>query len=90
MIGRSNRAETRNPVLMLPAMRKLQALDPHTRTIVHEILRELQDDARVRAEESWRRHKGPMAAYWKSIAVYAGHIARTISPHRRRKRTIDL
>ena len=67
-----------NPLLGLPAIAKLQALDPACREGVRAILLELSTDAAGRAEASWRRHKGPMAAYWKAVAVYAKHTARAL------------
>jgi hypothetical protein len=42
------------------------------------VLLAIAADARGRADESWRKHKGPMAAYWKAASVYAGHIAKAI------------
>lgn len=79
MRPRSSRPEVRNPILALPASDRLRTIDPETRSIIHGILLELQADARGRAEESWRRHKAPMAAYWKAVSVYAGHIARALN-----------
>ncbi|WP_267381538.1 MULTISPECIES: hypothetical protein [unclassified Sphingomonas] len=58
-------------------MRLLQ-LDPHTRELLRGVLLDLAMDARTRAEDSWRRHKAPMAAYWKAVSVYAGHLARVL------------
>ena len=43
------------------------------------MLIDLRRDALARAEKSWRSHKAPMAAYWKSVAVYAGHLARVLA-----------
>jgi hypothetical protein len=76
MTPRSDRREVRNPVLALPAAQKLLALDPATREILAELLGDLAIDARGRAQESWRKNKGPMAAYWKAVGAYAGHIRR--------------
>lgn len=73
---RSNQREVRNPVLALPAARRILELEPAAREAIAEILGELALDARGRAEESWRKHKGPMACYWKAVAVYAGHLRR--------------
>jgi hypothetical protein len=42
------------------------------------LLLDIRQDAQVRAEKSWRSHKAPMAAYWKAVAVYAGHAARLL------------
>lgn len=75
---RSNRIETRNPVLALPATRRLLALPRDQQEVIYDILRDLAADAQSRAEKCWRTHKGPMAAYWKAAAVYAGHLAKVI------------
>ena len=71
---RSSLAETRNPVLTLPAMRKLQALPADQRGLLVELLNELSQDAGSRAQKSWAKSKGPMAAYWKAVEVYSKHI----------------
>lgn len=78
MAERSNRAEVRNPVLVLPGFKLLLALPPEAREAVRQVCRDLAVDARQRADKCWRTHKAPMAAYWKCVAVYAGHIARAI------------
>ena len=67
-----------NPVLCLPSVAMLRALPPASRSALRAVLRDLQLDARARGEQSWRRHKGPMAAYWKAVSVYAGHIGRAL------------
>ncbi len=59
-------------------MRALRSLPLHTRELLAELLGELALDARQRADTSWRRHKAPMAAYWKAVSVYAGHIRRAL------------
>lgn len=76
---RSNRAEVRNPVLALPSAAKLQALDGDSRAALRAALVDLRNDARERAAECWRRHKAPMACYWKAVSVYANHLARALS-----------
>ena len=81
-IARSARAEVRNPVLALPAMELVAALDPEAWAVLGAILRDVAADARERADKSWRTHKAPMAAYWKAVSVYAKHIARAVTPHR--------
>lgn len=78
MIPRSNRREVRNPVLALPAARKLQAQPLEVRELLAQLLAELAEDAQRRAAEAWRKHKAPMAAYWKACAVYAGHLRRVL------------
>lgn len=78
MTARSSRAVVRNPLLALPAAAQIQALDPAAKVALHALLKELQADCRVRAEECWRKHKAPMAAYWKATAVYANHTSRLL------------
>jgi hypothetical protein len=78
MMPRSNRAEVRNPVLALPGMCRLRTLPQPMREALAALLDDIATDARARAEQCWRRHKAPMAAYWKAVAVYARHIARAI------------
>lgn len=75
---RSSRQHVRNPVLTLPAAKRLQALDSASREALRAVLKDLAVDARARAEQSWRAHKGFMAAYWKTVSVYAGHLARAL------------
>jgi hypothetical protein len=73
---RSNKAIVRNPILALPAFKKLERLPRPAREALADVLWELGADATERADECWRKHKAPMAAYWKACAVYARHIAR--------------
>ena len=70
--------ETRNPMLALPGVQRLAELDPHQREILVQILSDIRHDARARAELSWKRHKGPMACYWRALSTYAGHLARAV------------
>jgi hypothetical protein len=76
MNHRSNRAEVRNPVLSLPAARRLREMPREQRDPIAALLLELGDDASRRAAEAWRKHKAPMAVYWKAVAVYARHLGR--------------
>ena len=78
MSDRSNRREVRNPVLSLPAVKRLDELSPETRAIVADILGDLVSDARARAQQSWVKNKGPMAAYWKAVGAYAHHFRRVV------------
>jgi hypothetical protein len=41
-------------------------------------LQDLKTDAGERAKYSWKKHKAPMALYWKVISVYSGHLIRSI------------
>jgi hypothetical protein len=78
MTERSNLREVRNPVLALPAARKIMALSPEVRAVLAELFGELAADCRDRAEKCWRTHKPPMAAYWKACAVVAGHVRKVL------------
>ena len=77
--SRSAKAVVRNPVLALPAISALQALSPDSRRALRLVLKDLQADARAKADKCWRTHKAPMAAYWKAVAVYANHTARALA-----------
>ena len=68
---RSNRAEIRNPILALPAIARLRELDPEVRVALQELLLDLQQDARARAETSWRRsqHIGQPAASMQATSL---------------------
>jgi hypothetical protein len=79
---RSRRREVRNPVLRLPAMQALMDLDEDSRRALTTVLLDLKVDARGQAEQAWTRHKAPMAAYWKAVSVYAGHVARALAVQR--------
>lgn len=75
---RNSRVEVRNPILALPSFQRIAALPPESRAAISELLAGMSEDARQRAEKSWRKNKGPMAAYWKAVSVYAKHIDRAI------------
>ena len=75
---RSARLEVRNPMLALEATARLQELPAEQRALLAELLEELATDAHARAEEAWRRRKGPMAAYWRAVGVYGRHTSRAI------------
>lgn len=68
-------AECANPILALPALQGILALDPAVRAALRALLLDLRADARQRAETSWRSRKAPMAAFWMALSVYAGHLA---------------
>jgi hypothetical protein len=67
-----------NPLLELPAMAELLALPEPERRALAALLSELGTQAHTKAEVSWRQRKGPMAAYWRAVGVYAGHTARAL------------
>lgn len=72
-VERSKKAEVRNPLIGLPASRRIKELPSDARAAIAELLTELASDAAIRAEKAWAKSKGPMAAYWKAVAVYAKH-----------------
>jgi hypothetical protein len=78
MTDRSLKAHVRNPVLALRSAEKLQQLPEESRLLLAEILKELASDARGRAQQSWRRNKGPMAVYWKAVGAYSSHLSRAV------------
>lgn len=73
---RSALPTVRNPILALPAWRRLKALPTRSRKALAIVLRALGRDANERGERLWRKKKPPMAAYWKAVGVWARHIAR--------------
>jgi hypothetical protein len=77
---RSSLREVRNPMLALPSTQRLLALPPSQRAVLRAVLLDLQREAREKAELCWRTHKAPMAAYWKAVSVYAGHLAKVTKP----------
>jgi hypothetical protein len=54
------------------------SLSADNKTALIHALTALRTDALKRAEHCWKKHKAPMALYWKVIGVYAGHLARSI------------
>ncbi|SPA23747.1 hypothetical protein CBM2633_U10091 [Cupriavidus taiwanensis] len=71
-----------NPLLRLPAARKLLALPEDQRRAVAEVFRELRDQSNAEAELAWKRRKGPMAAYWRAVSTYARHVAHALKVNR--------
>ena len=66
--------DPRNPLVRLPSMVEARGLlDNAQREALALVLWDLQREANRMAEESWRKRKGPMAAYWRSVATYARH-----------------
>lgn len=57
---------------------RFAALPAPARAALRDCLLTLREDALARAEMQWRRHKAPMALYWKALGVYAGHLARAL------------
>ena len=78
MSNRSFRPDVRNPVLGLPAVQKIAGFEPDVRAALASLLKDLSLTVREKAQESWRKNKGPMAVYWKAVGAYAGHINRAL------------
>lgn len=78
MNDRSTRREVMNPVLSLPSVKRLETLSPETREVLACILVDLTKDARSRAQQSWLKNKGPMAAYWKAVGAYSNHLKNVV------------
>ena len=81
-VARSNSAAVRNPVAADPevaaCMARLAAEHPAAAEALRACLRALSSKWRGQAEHSWRKHKGPVAAYHKANAVNARHLALAI------------
>lgn len=77
-MSRSEQRIVANPLLALDGVKALRALDPTVRATIASALKEVQLDARERADKAWRTHKAPMAVYWKAVGVYAGHLSRVL------------
>jgi hypothetical protein len=74
MSDRSSRADVRNPMLALPSVQAMATLPTPLLDHLRAALREVEADARARADKCWNTHKAPMAAYWKAKAVDARHL----------------
>lgn len=76
---RSTRPDVRNPLLQLESARRLgEWLTSSTAQVLAMFLTDISRDARARAAECWKRHKAPMALYWKIVAVYARHFVQIL------------
>ena len=75
MNARSARPDVRNPLLRLPSAADVAALPPEARAALRALALDASKAWRALAEECWRRHKAPMAAYWRAWAVNARHLA---------------
>lgn len=76
MTERSSRADVRNPMLAIPEVRQeYDQLTPEARVALVRMLKACSKVFRAKGDEAWRKHKPPMAAYWKQNAVNARHLA---------------
>lgn len=80
---RSNRQDVRNPLSALPEAQAFLDLPPEAQAALREALVAFSAACRTKADTAWRRHKPPMAAYWKAWAVNARHAA-VLLPRRKR------
>ena len=48
------------------------------RMALKKALEDLRRDALAKANHCWKKHKAPMALYWKVVGVYAGHLSKSI------------
>ena len=73
---RSSLPEVRNPLLAIPEVQaEISTLSPEASASLERILLGLSKNFRAKGDEAWRKHKPPMAAYWKQNAVNARHLA---------------
>lgn len=81
MTDRSLRPDVRNPLLALPEMQELiRVLHQHPEVLraALALMAAIRRKSAETSEKSWRKHKAPMAYYWKVVGVYFGHISRAI------------
>lgn len=72
---RANRPDVRNPLLRLPSAEDLAKLPAPAREALGKLAGEASRAWRAEGDRCWQRHKAPMAAYWKAMAVNARHLA---------------
>lgn len=73
---RSASTAVRNPLTRLKSAARIQSLPLEAKVALRALMIELSGDALELANQSWRRKKAPMAAYWKAVSVYAKHASR--------------
>lgn len=70
-------AVIRNPLIDLPGVREaLASLSPESRAALHALFVAVRNACRIKAQESWKKNKAPMACYWKVCGVYCHHFSR--------------
>lgn len=57
---------------------RFTSLPDPAKAALRDALNDLRADALKRSNHCWKKHKAPMALYWKVVGVYAGHLARSI------------
>jgi uncharacterized membrane protein len=66
-------------MLALQEVRDAASLPPEAREALRRVLLAVSKTCREKGNEAWRKHKPPMAAYWKSNAVHARHLAHAMA-----------
>ena len=88
---RSNRPEVRNPLLRMQAMARAAEMFAELPAEVQQawldLFAEVSEQARETAEHTWRRHKAPMAVYWRWVAVYVRHFSVALRAHLRERKS---
>ena len=79
-----------NPLMRLPAMADLMEQPTIMRKGFAAVLRQLRTQANDEAEKSWRKKKGPMAAYWRAVATYCRHTAHALDQGQTKKPTVVI
>jgi hypothetical protein len=64
-----------NPLLRLSAAQQILELPAEQRGALAGLLRDLRADADRQAKTAWQRRNGPMASYWRAVAICARHTA---------------
>ena len=77
--ARSNLPTVRNPMLALSEVQDAANLPPVAREALRSMLVAVSKACREKGDEAWRKRKPPMAAYWKSNAVHARHLAHALA-----------
>lgn len=67
-------------VFAVELRKRAEPLDPQQRAALGGMLDELRIFALEASNESLRRNKYVMFAYWRVVAVYAGHFRRACRP----------
>lgn len=61
---------------------RFNSLPIESRRQLKAALWDLHRDSAIRADAQWKKHKAPMALYWRVVSVYSGHLARAIDLRR--------
>ena len=54
------------------------ALPSDSKKALKSALQALRLSALAKSQYCWKKHKAPLALYWKVVGVYAGHLSRAI------------